>query len=304
MSKNKYQKVLVTGKTGTLGSNLPYPGISSKDYDLTNFVAACRMIEDKRPDAIINCSAKVGGLQKHLQERYSLFIDNCQINFNVLEVARKYNVKRVLSFLSSCVFSEQSTPPYNESQIHDAQPFKVHEPYGHSKRFLEIQSRYLYEEFGMIANCAVPVNMAGPGEDFNLTSGHCVGVLIRKAFEASKNGTDFICWGSGREARNFLYTKNAATLTTWMLEEYHEKEPLILCDNNLIEIGYVAELIADEFDIKKKLKFDTSKNEGQKIRSLSGNKLKSLNSFEFTPIETIIKDTCDWFKTNYPNVRL
>ncbi len=289
-----YKKVVATGKTGTLGSNLPFPGFSSRDYDLSSFSAACRLMEDHSPDAVINCSAKVGGLQKHLDERYSLFLDNCQINFNLLEASRKYKVPRVLSFLSSCVFSDKSIP----------QPFGIHEPYGHAKRVLEIQSRYLYEEFGLIYNCLVPVNLAGENEDFNLATGHCVGVLVRKAFEASKSGANFICWGSGKEARNFLYVKDAAKLTEWALENYTEKSPLILCDNKLVEIGYIAELIAAEFNIEKQLKFDASKDKGQKIRSLSGDKLKSLIDFEFTPIEKVIKNTCKWFVENYNSARL
>lgn len=300
----KYNRIIVTGKTGTLGYNLPFPGFSSSDYDLTDTNDAFRMVKDSDCDAIIHCAAKVGGLQFHLDQRYLLFRDNVLMNFNVLEAAKNNKVKRVLSFLSSCIFSEKSPTPYSEENIHDDQPFLVHEPYGNSKRFLEIQSRYLFEEFGLTYNCAIPVNMFGPGDDFNFISGHCVGVLIRKAHEAALNNTDFVCWGTGKESRNFLYTKDAAILTKWALEEYTEKSPLIFCHDDLIEIGDIAQLIAKRFSIEKRLKFDTEQQKGQKIRSVTGAKLANLINFKFTPMEQALNETIDWYLENYPKVRL
>jgi GDP-L-fucose synthase len=293
-------KILITGKTGTVGSNLNFGfGFSSKEADLRNLKETNDLISRYKPNAIIHCAAKVGGLKLHLTEKYKLFYDNLMINTNVLESARINNIPRVLSFLSSCVFSDSSPSPYTEEMIHDGEPFDVHYPYGHAKRMLEVQSRICYQQFGLKYNCIIPTNIYGFHDDFNYETGHAVGVLIRKAFEAAKNGTDFTVWGDGKQKRDFLFSGDIVELTKWALENYIDEKPLIFSNNIPIEIGEIAYLIAKKFNIEHKVKFDTSKPSGQKVRSLNGNKLASLINFKFTPIEVGISKSVDWFVTNY-----
>lgn len=300
----KHNKILITGN-GTVGSNLDFgQRISSKDVDLRKKETTFAYIRKYSPNAIVHTAAKVGGLKTHIEERYKLLHNNLEINTNLIDAARKNNVPRVLSFLSSCIFSDISNPPYHETQIHDGEPFSVHAPYGHSKRILEVQSRICYEQFGLKYNCVIPVNIYGINDDFNLETGHVVGVLVHKAYLAAKNQTKFTVWGDGSQERNFLFTDDMAKLTEWALYNYLDKEPLILCDNTSVKVSDLAYLIAKEFNIENQIVFDKFGLTGQAQRLVTGDKLKSLTNFRFTPIENGIKQTVKYFVGNYPNIRL
>ena len=296
--------ILVTGKTGTVGANFHFAsGPSSKDFDLRIAEDARKCLLNYMPDAVIHCAAKVGGLKFHLEQKNDLLVDNLLINTNVINECRKFGIPRVLSFLSSCVFSDRSVGPYNEKQIHEFEPSEVHYPYAFAKRALELHSRICYEQFGLIYNALIPVNMFGKHDDFNFETGHVIGVLIHRAYLSKLSGEDFIVWGDGNQERDFLFIEDVEKLTEWALEFYLDKEPLILSSNTPVSIKHVAEIIAKKFGILDKLKFDTSKPSGQVKRHLNGSKLRSLVHFKFTPIEEGVEKTIDWFLANYPNVR-
>ncbi len=291
----KYDNIYITGKSGTVGSNIDFGYGSTHRYDLTDKGQTKTLISVLKPDAIIHCAAKVGGLKMHLENQYELFYQNILINTNVLEMAKRYKVPRVLSLSSSCVFSDKSPPPYNESMVHDHEPFEAHYSYGHTKRLLDVHSKLCYRE-GLVYNTVIPTNIYGINDDFNFDSGHVVGVLIHKAYLAKKNKEEFVVWGDGEQRRQFLFTADVAKLLEWALENYLEEEPLILSNNTLVSVGEIAEIIAERFDVK--IVFDTSQPTGQVSRDLSGNKLRGLIDFEFTPMENGLNQTIDWFLNN------
>jgi GDP-L-fucose synthase len=299
------QNILITGKTGTVASNLNFgTGISSKDCDLRNTDQVEKLFNSIKPESVVHCAAKVGGLKMHMTQKYKLFYDNVMINTNVINCAKNNKVNRVLSFLSSCIFSEKSASPSDESMIHEHAPTEVHLPYGYAKRMLEIQSRICYEEAGLIYNCIIPTNIYGINDDFNMETGHVIGVLIHKAYLSYLKNEDFLVWGDGNQEREFLFTEDVAKITAWALDNYKEKEPLIISNNETVKIKDVAFLIAEKFGITNKIKFDTSAPSGQKKRSLNGNKLKEIYKNSFIPIEDGISKTVDWFVNNYPRIRL
>ena len=299
------KKILITGKTGTVGSNLHFGyGFSSKEVDLRNKQATNSLIKKELPSAIVHCAADVGGLKYHLEQRYNLYYNNVAINTNLIDAAKKYSIPRVLSYLSSCIYSDASPPPYTEKMLHDGEPVTIHYPYGYAKRMLEVHSRICYQEFGLKYNCIVPTNIYGINDDFSFERGHVVAMLIRRAYEAATSGSDFIVWGDGKQIRDFIFTEDIARLTEWALYNYFECEPLIFSNSIPIEIGDIARLIARKFNIENKIVFDVSKPSGQIARSLSGNKLSSLLNFHFTSIEDGISKSVDWFIKNYPYVRI
>ena len=298
-------KILITGKTGTVGSNLHFGiGFPSSDYDLKDKRQTEELFEHVNPDAVVHCAASVGGLGFHLEQKYKLFYENLIMGLNVINCAKERKTKRVLSFLSACVFSEKCPQPVDESQVHEHEPFFVHYPYGLAKRMLDIQSRICYEQFGLIYNCVIPTNIYGINDNFNIHNGHVLASLIHKAYLASKNNTEFVVWGDGEQERNFLFTDDIAKLTEWVLNNYTDKEPLIFSNSYPVKIKYAANIIADKFNVKEKLIFDTKGPTGQASRSLNGDKLIKLTNFKFTSIEEGINKTIDWFLENYPNVRL
>lgn len=299
------KRILITGKSGTVGSNLSFGfGYPSSRFNLQSFLETVSMIKESRPDTIVHCAAKVGGLLEHMNKRYSMFYDNLLINSNVIHAAQQCGVKRVLSMLSSCIFAEDISRPSNEHDIYTGEPFLIHQPYGHSKRILEFQSRMCYEEFGLVYNCIIPTNIYGVNDNFNLETGHVVAVLIHKCYLAQKNNLPFVVWGDGNQERQFLYVSDVANCIEWALDNYLEKEPIVLCNNVTIKIKEIVDLIVRRLDFKGKVIFDTSKPAGQKNRHLDGDKLLSIRSgYSFVTIEDGINKTVDWFVQNYETAR-
>ena len=296
--------ILITGKSGTVGSNLEFGvGFSKSKYDLRNIYHVKQLMADLHPDAIVHCAANVGGLDEHLKFKKKLFYDNIVLNTNLIESALQHKVPRVLSFLSSCIYSNDATQPYNETNIHVGEPFPDYYPYGFAKRMLEVQSRICYEEFGFKYNCVVPTNIYGVNDNFNINTGHVIGVLIHKAYLSKQNNADFMVWGDGNQEREYLFTEDVAKLTKWCLENYLDKTPIVFSNNIKVKIKDVAQIIYDKFQLKNKLIFNTDKPGGQKNRSLDGSKLHSLYKIDFTSIDIGINKTIDWFLENYPNVR-
>jgi len=298
-------RTLVTGKSGTVGSNLTTcTGFGSEKYDLREIDGALKAFAYFRPEAIVHCAAVVGGLDEHLRFKKKLFYDNMLINLNVLEAARFCGVRRVLSFLSSCIYSDTASLPLNENNVHAGEPFKAYYPYGYSKRMLEVQSRIYYEEFGLTYNCVIPTNIYGLNDNFNIETGHVLGVLIHKCYNAKKEGKHFYVWGDGKQEREFLFTGDVSKIVNWAIPNYLDKEPLVLSNNIVVTIGEAAELIAKAFDFKGKIVFESDKPSGQKSRSLSGDKLSGLMpDMEFTTIEEGIGLTVGWFLSNYNEAR-
>jgi len=297
--------ILVLNKTGTMGSNITFGyGLSGKDrVDLRNEFNTNKMIFDLNPSCVLLLASVVGGLKFHIEHKDVLLEDNLAIYTNVLKACKNNNVKRVVSFLSSCIFSDNGQQPYTEKQIHESAPSSFHEPYAMAKRILELQSRIYYEKFGIISNCIIPTNLYGAFDDFSLDQGHVIGSLIMKAYLAEKNNTEFVIWGDGSQERNFLFLEDANKLTEWAIEYYLQKEPLIFCNDQVVTIKKVAEIVARKFQIQDRLVFDTSKPVGQKKRLLSGERLKSLVDHDFVCIEVGVNKTIDWFLENYPNIR-
>lgn len=291
--------ILITGKSGTVGSNLEGIGFSSKQYDLRYLEKALNAIIDHKPASIVHCAAIVGGLDEHLKFKKKLFYDNMLINLNILEASRILGVKRVLSFLSSCIYSDDAEQPYNELNIHNGQPFPDYYPYGYAKRMLEVQSRIYYEEYDLKYNCIIPTNIYGINDNFNINTGHVIGVLIHKCYNAKRDGTPFYIWGDGTQEREFIFTKDVKNIVDWAIPNYLDKDPLVLSNNSPICIGIIAEIIAKCFNFKGQIIFQADKPNGQKKRNLSGKKLHNLTKMQFTPIEEGLEETVEWFIKNY-----
>ena len=295
--------VLVTGKSGTVGSNLNGKGFRSSQYDLREIGQTNTLMQDYSPDSIVHCAAVVGGLDEHLKFKKKLFYDNMLINLNLLESARLSKINRVLSFLSSCIYSEESDPPYDESNVHDGEPYEAYYPYGYAKRMLEVQSRIYYEEYGLQYNCVIPTNIYGINDNFNIQTGHVIGVLIHKCYNAKRDHTPFYVWGDGTQEREFLFTGDVKKIVDWALPNYLDKKPLVLSNNVTVCMATIAELIAQSFNFQGQIVFEKDKPSGQKSRRLSGDKLKSRMDIEFISIEDGINLTVEWFIKNYETAR-
>jgi GDP-L-fucose synthase len=298
------KKLLVTGSNGLVGSSIISDIKIGREINLINPSDTLEMFNTEKPTHVIHCAGKVGGVGGNMNYKGEYFYDNIMINTNVIESARKSNVKNLVCFLSTCVFPDNVSYPLTEDKIHLGEPHFSNYPYAYAKRMADVQIRAYREQYGLNYTSVIPTNIYGPNDNFSLEHGHVMPMLIHKLYLAKKNNSDFTVWGSGKPLREFIFSKDVARLSEWAVENYNESEPIIFSPSQEISIINLVDLLVKEFNFKGKVIFDDTKPDGQFRKPSDNSKLKSyLPDFKFTPIEEGVKETINWFNQNYENVR-
>ena len=299
------KKVLITGGYGMVGSAMESPIKLTREYcDLTNPRQTNSLFRAIKPDGIIHCAGKVGGIGGNSNYKGEYFYNNIMINTNVIEAARQAGVKNLVAFLSTCVFPDSVKYPLTVDQVHLGEPHESNYPYAYAKRMADVQIRAYREQYGLNYTSIIPSNIYGPNDNFNLDHGHVMPMLIHKLYLAKKNKTDFTVWGSGKPLREFIYSKDIAKIAEWALENYEGTEPLIVSGDDEVSIKDLVGLLVDEFKFKGKVVFDETKPDGQFRKPSDNSKIKELlPDFEYTPFEVGIKETVNWFIENYETAR-
>jgi GDP-L-fucose synthase len=298
------KKLLVTGGNGLVGSAINSDIKIGSNFDLRNNQTCDEVFKMYTPTHVIHCAGKVGGLGSNINNKGRFFYDNIMINTNVIESSRKFGVTNLIAFLSTCIFPDKIDYPLTESKIHLGPPHSSNDAYAYAKRMSDIQIRAYREQYGVNYTSVIPTNIYGPNDNFSLTDGHVMPMLIHKLYLAQRDNTDFVVWGSGKPLREFIYSKDIAKLSEWAIDNYNEPEPIIFTNSNEISIMDLVDLIVKEFNFKGKVIFDSTKPDGQFRKPSDNNKLKSyLPDFKFTPIEEGIKETVKWFIKNYEKLR-
>jgi GDP-L-fucose synthase len=307
--------VLVTGGSGLVGSAINrikdlYPEynfyfLSSKECNLINFNETEIFFNKLKPDFVIHLAANVGGLFKNLKYKVDMLEQNILINYNVVKCSANINVKKLICCLSTCIFPDKTNYPINEEMLHNGPPHFSNEAYAYSKRMLEIHCQCYRENYNKNFVCVIPTNIYGKCDNFNLEDGHVLPALIHKCFLAKQKNEDFIVCGSGTPLRQFIYSDDLAKLILWCLKEYNDKSIILsVPEKDEKTIKEVAEIIAKKFDYLHKLKFDTTKSDGQYKKTADNSILmNNLNNFKFTSIDDGISSTIDWFIKNYDHIR-
>jgi len=303
-------ELLITGSDGLVGTalrSLSLDGvqyISRKDVDLTNFNDVKVLFLDLQPKKIIHLAAQVGGIGGNLMHSGEYFRNNILINTNVLESARLAGCDRLISYMSTCVFPDKCEYPLNEKSLHNGPPHPSNFGYAYAKRMLEVQSTAYRKEWGCNYVVAIPTNIYGPGDNFNLTEGHVVPALIHRMFLAKQNNTDLEVWGTGKPLREFVYSADIAKLSIWAIENYKEETPIIFTSGIESSIRELVEMVAKVMKFRGKIIFNEDKPDGQFRKPSDGTKLKSyLPDFQWTPLDEGIELTVDWFLSNYRTLR-
>lgn len=280
---------------------------SSKDGDLQDRKATEDLFKRTKPTHVIHLAAMVGGLFRNLKYNLDFFRINSQINDNVLSISHQTGVKKVVSCLSTCIFPDKTTYPIDETMVHNGPPHDSNFGYSYSKRMIDVQNRGYYTQHGCHFTSVVPTNVFGPYDNFNLEDGHVLPGLIRKVYEAKKNNTPFVIWGTGSPRRQFIYSLDLARLVIWVLREYKEIDPIILSvgEEDEVSIKEAADAVVKAMDFKGEVTLDTSKSDGQFKKTASNAKLRRYRpDFKFTDFNKAIKETCEWFERNLDTVRL
>ncbi|GAA5846717.1 hypothetical protein JCM3766R1_002891 [Sporobolomyces carnicolor] len=318
--------ILVTGGTGLVGSAIEHTikheavgsrfgkfdqddewvFLSSKDGDLRDLKETMAIFDKYKPSHVIHLAALVGGLFKNMKYKLTFLRDNCLINDNVMWASKEHGVKKLISCLSTCVFPDKVTYPIDESHVHLGPPHDSNFGYAHGKRLVDVYNHAYNEEFGCNFTSAIPTNIFGPHDNYDLEDSHVIPGLVHKCLLAKKNGTPFTVSGSGTPLRQFIYSRDLAKLFIWQLKEYPEIDPIILSvgEKDEITIKQVAEAIVKSVGFQGEVTWDSSKADGQYKKTASNDKLmKYLPDFAFTPFEQALQESVDWFVQNYDSAR-
>ena len=300
-------KILVTGGYGLVGSEFKkenFIPLSSTDVDLRNKNEVDRVLETISFDGIIHCAAKVGGVGGNMNHKGEFFYDNIMMNTNIIESARRFGIKKLVAFLSTCVFPNHVNYPLTESKIHLGPPHFSNDAYAYAKRMVDVQIRSYREQYGVNYTSVIPTNIYGPNDNYNIENGHVIPSLIHKCYLARENKTDFTIWGTGTPLREFIFSKDVAKLTEWVLENYEEDEPIIFSTSDEISIKEVVDIIIELMNFKGNVIWDDKKPDGQYRKPSDNSKIKKyLPNFKFTPLYEGLKETIEYFENHYNIIR-
>jgi GDP-L-fucose synthase len=191
-----------------------------------------------------------------------------------------------------------------EKKIHLGPPHFSNDAYAYAKRMADIQIRAYREQYGLNYKSVIPTNIYGPNDNYNIENGHVIPSLIHKCYLARENKTPITIWGTGKPLREFIFSKDVAKLTEWVLNNYDEHEPIILSTSDEISIKDVVDIIVELMNFKGDVIWDESKPDGQFRKPSDNSKIKKyLPDFEFTNLYDGLKQTIEYFEKNYSIIR-
>ncbi len=301
------KKVLVSGGAGFLGrfvvNRLEDRGCREvfvcrqRDYDLRKPDAIRAVLRDSSPDVVIHLAARVGGISANRVHPAEFFYDNLMMGVQLLDESWRRGIEKFVAVGTVCGYPKFTPVPFREEDFWNGYPEETNAPYGLAKKMLLVQSQAYRQQYGFNSIYLIPVNLYGPGDNFDPESSHVIPALIRKCAEAREQGADHIVvWGTGQASREFLYAEDAAEGIVLASERYDGADPVNLGSGKEIRIRELVEVIARLTDFKGKIIWDETKPDGQPRRCLDTAKAQQFFSFRAkTPLEEGLKSTVQWF---------
>ena len=314
----KHSGVLVTGGTGLVGNAVrrlvqekndsPFFSIdanflSSSDCDLRDWNKVNQLFGDEMPEVVIHLAGKVGGVKANSDQVADFYTDNIMMNTNVLHAAHKHDIPKLINMLSSCIYPDKVKYPIKEKSLHDGPPHDSNFGYAYAKRMLEVQSRAYSQQYFKNFISVIPNNIFGEHDNFHRNDSHVIPAIIRKMYEAKNRCSDVKLWGDGTPLRQFTYSYDIANILFYIVNNYNSNEPINIGCSDEISISEAAQVIAEAIGFEGNIIWRTDMPSGQHRKPCDYKKLKSIGWKTFTPFKEAIKNTCDWYMKNYPNVR-
>ena len=307
MSFWENKKFLVTGGAGFLGSfvvkNLREKGVSNKDIKVPRSKNMdLRVMENcfnavKDVDIVIHLAARVGGIGFNLKYPGTLFYDNAIIGIQLMEAARQENVKKFVAIGTVCSYPKFTPVPFTEENLWNGYPEETNAPYGLAKKMLLVQSQAYRQQYGFNSIFLLPVNLYGPGDNFDLESSHVIPALIKKFIYAVETGKNEVeVWGTGAASREFLYVADAAESIMLATEKYNKSDPINIGSGLEINIKDLVRLISKYTGFEGEIRWDDTKPDGQPRRCLVVSKAQEEFNFKAkVKFEEGLKKTIDWY---------
>ncbi|MCL0090057.1 GDP-L-fucose synthase [Dehalococcoidia bacterium] len=308
MSWLSTKRIVVTGGAGFLGQHvvkkLEERGCKqifvprSKDYDLVEMEAVKRLYKDAKPDIVIHLAARVGGIGANLKNPGKFFYENLMMGIQMMEQGRVFGLEKFVAIGTICAYPKFTPVPFIEDDLWNGYPEETNAPYGLAKKMLLVQAQAYREQYGFDAIYLLPVNLYGPGDNFDPDYSHVIPALIKKCIDAIEEGSDeIVVWGTGKPTREFLYVEDAAEGIVLATERYDKADPVNLGSGLEISVEQLAKLIADVSGFNRRVIWDTSKPDGQPKRCLDVSKARKEFGFQATTsFEEGLSKTIKWYK--------
>lgn len=302
------KRITVTGGKGFLGRHLikkltdegcrHIATFGSSKYNLLNLDDIKRMYDDTKPDIVIHLSAKVGGIGFNLENPASLFYENLMMGTQLIHEGYLRNIEKFVSLGTICAYPKFTPVPFKEDDLWNGYPEETNAPYGLAKKMMLVQSQTYRQQYGFNSIFLLPVNLYGPGDNFDPVSSHVIPALIKKCVDAKLNNEEsVIVWGTGKITREFLYVDDAAEAIALATRKYDKSDPVNIGAGFEISIKELVELIVELTDFQGRIVWDDTKPDGQPRRKLDTT--KALKEFGFkakTSLREGLKKTIEWYK--------
>ena len=275
------ERIVVTGGNGFLGRHLVarllQEGVAaeqilvpaSSEFDLTHEEAVQRMYLELRPTLVIHLAAEVGGIGANQANPGRFFYSNMAMGLHLIEQARLFGLKKFVQVGTICAYPKHTPVPFKESDLWNGYPEETNAPYGVAKKALLVMLQAYRQQYGLNGVYLLPVNLYGPGDNFDPASSHVIPALIRKFVEAKRQGLpEVTAWGTGSASREFLYVEDCARGIVQAAQKYDGADPVNLGAGFEITIKDLADKIRGLVGYQGKLLWDATKPDGQPRRSL------------------------------------
>jgi GDP-L-fucose synthase len=310
-------KILVTGGSGMVGSSLKehikyfyhklqdnFLFLSSSDYNLLNYDDVYILFNQYEPDIVIHLAANVGGLYKNLNDNINMFQDNLLMNMNIFKACYKFNIKKLITIGSTCIFPDKTSYPLKENMLHNGEPHSSNYGYSFAKRMLDVMTTLYNKNSSMDCIHLIPCNLYGKYDNFNLENSHVIPGLIHKFYLAKINNTDIKIKGSGIAKRQFLFVDDFCDIICKCIFNNIQQKSIIVCPTKEYSIKDIVNKISKIIDFKNKIIYQKNFSDGQIKKTACNDTLcKQFGDINFTSVNDGLNETIHWFLENYKNVR-